>query len=56
MQFALASRDDKDALNAVDALIFSIAAVELKIFNGDNREHIESERVIFSANFRTIFS
>lgn len=55
-RFVLANRDDRDALNAVDALIFSMAAAELKVFDEDNREFIETWKAIFSSNLRTLLS
>ena len=55
-RFVLANRDDRDALNAVDALVFSMAAAELKVFDEDNREFIETWKAIFSSNLRTLLS
>lgn len=55
-RFALANRDDREALNAVDALIFSMAAAELKVFDEDNREFVESWKAIFSSNLRILLS
>jgi hypothetical protein len=52
----LANKDDKDALNAVDAMIFSMAAAELKVFDDDHRDFVESWKAIFSSNLRTLLS
>ncbi len=48
--------EDREALNAVDALVFSMAAAELKVFDEDNQEFIETWKAIFSANLRTLLS
>lgn len=55
-RFVLVNRDDRDALNAVDALIFSMAAAELKVFDEDNREFIEMWKAIFISNLKTLLS
>lgn len=55
-RFVLANRDNKEALNAVDALIFSMAAAELKVFDEDNREFVDTWKAIFSSNLRTLLS
>jgi hypothetical protein len=55
-RFVLANRDALNALNAVDALIFSMAAAELKVFDEDNRDRFEAWKSILSADFRTILS
>ena len=55
-RFVLANRDNRDAFNAVDAMIYSMAAAELKVFDEDNREFVESWKAIFSSNLRTLLS
>jgi len=55
-RFILANKDDKDAMNAVDALVFSMAAAELKVFDEDNRNFVESWKAIFSVNLHTLLS
>ena len=55
-RFILANRDDREALNAVDAMIFSMAAAELKVFDEDNRKFVETWKAIFSSNLRTLLS
>jgi hypothetical protein len=55
-KFALANRDNRDNLNAVDAMIFSMAAAELKVFDEDHRDFVESWKAIFSSNLRTLLS
>jgi len=55
-RFVLANRDDQNVLNAVDALIFSMAAAELKVFDEDNREFVESWKAILSSNLRILLS
>ncbi|HKB67825.1 MAG TPA: ATP-binding protein [Pyrinomonadaceae bacterium] len=55
-RFVLANRDNKEALNAVDAMIFSMAAAELKVFDEDNREFVDTWKAIFSSNLRTLLS
>ncbi len=55
-RFVLANRDDREALNAADALVFSMAAAELKVFGDDNREFVETWKAIFSSNLRTLLS
>ncbi len=55
-RFVLANRDNKEALNAVDAMIFSMAAAELKVFDDDNREFVDTWKAIFSSNLRTLLS
>lgn len=55
-QFILANRDDRDVLNAVDAMIFSMAAAELKVFDDDHRDFVESWKAIFSSNLRILLS
>lgn len=55
-RFALANREDKDVLNAVDALVFSMAAAELKVFDDDSRSFVETWKAIFSANLRTLLT
>jgi hypothetical protein len=52
----LANRDDKDAMNAVDALVFSMAAAELKVFDEDSRDSFEQWKATLSSNFRNLFS
>ena len=54
-RFVLANRDDRNALNAVDAVIFSMAAAELKVFD-DHRDFVESWKAIFNSNLRTLLS
>jgi hypothetical protein len=55
-RFVLANRDDKDAMNAVDALVFSMAAAELKVFDEDSRDSFEQWKATLSSNFRNLFS
>ncbi len=55
-RFVLANCDDRDAFNAVDEMIYSMAAAELKVFDEDNREFVESWKAIFSSNLRTLLS
>lgn len=55
-RFVLANRDDREALNAVDALIFSMAAAELKVFDDKNRDTFERWREILSSDIRTLLS
>jgi hypothetical protein len=55
-KFVIANRDDREALNAVDSMIFSMAAAELKVFNEDQQHFIDAWRQIFSANLRTLLS
>ncbi len=55
-RFVFANRSDKDAASAIDSLIFSMAAAELKVFDDDHRSFIESWKTIFSSNLRTLLS
>lgn len=55
-RFILANRDNRDAFNAVDAMIYSMAAAELKVFDEDSREFVERWQEIFSSNMKTILS
>src|SRR6266542_1785195 len=55
-RFVLANRDNKEARNAVDAMIFSMAAAELKVFDEGNREFVDTWKAIFSSNLRTLLS
>ncbi|MEJ7708789.1 MAG: hypothetical protein WKF84_02770 [Pyrinomonadaceae bacterium] len=55
-RFVLANRDNRDAFNAVDEMIYSMAAAELKVFDEDNREFVESWKAVFSSNLRTLLS
>lgn len=55
-RFVLANRENRDALNAVDAMIFSMASAELKVFDDDSRDFVESWKAIFSSNLRTLLS
>ncbi len=55
-RFILANRDNRDALNAVDAMIYSMAAAELKVFHEDSREFVERWKIIFGSNLRTLLS
>ena len=55
-RFVLANRDNRDTFNAVDEMIYSMAAAELKVFDEDNREFVESWKAIFSSNLRTLLS
>jgi hypothetical protein len=55
-RFVIANRDNREVLNAVHALIFSMAVGELKVFDDDNREFVESWKAIMSANLRILLS
>ncbi len=55
-RFILANCDNRAAFNAVDAMIYSMAAAELKVFDEDNREFVETWKAIFSSNLRTLLS
>lgn len=55
-RFVLANRDNRDAFNAVDAMIYSMAAAELKVFDEDNREDAERWKAVFASNLRTLLS
>lgn len=55
-RFVLANRDNRDALNAVDAMIYSMAAAELKVFDEDSREFVERWKAVFGSNLRTLLS
>ncbi|PYP82352.1 MAG: hypothetical protein DMF61_26585 [Blastocatellia bacterium AA13] len=54
--FVLANRENREALNAVDSMVFSMAAAELKVFDDDSRDFVESWKAIFSSNLRTLLS
>jgi len=55
-KFVVANREDRDVLNAVDALIFSMASAELKVFDEDSQQFIDSWKTILSANLRVLLS
>ena len=55
-RFVLANRDNRDAFNAIDAMIYSMAAAELKVFDEDNRDFGERWKAIFGSNLRTLLS
>lgn len=55
-RFVIANRGDRDILSGVDALVFSMAAAELKVFDEGHRNLIESWKSIVSANLRTLLS
>ncbi len=55
-RFVLANRDNRDAFNAVDAMIYSMVAAELKVFGEDRRKDVDNWKAIFSSNLRTLLS
>lgn len=55
-RFVLANRDDRDALNAIDALIFSLATAELRTFDEEAQHFVETWKTVFSSNMRILLS
>lgn len=55
-RFVLANRNNNEAFNAVDAMIFSIAVAELKTFDEDQQHLFDNWKTTFSMNLRILLS
>lgn len=52
----LANRKSREVINAVNALVFSMAAAELKASADTDPNLMEEWKAVVSANLRTLFS
>ena len=54
--FIAANKDNKDVINAVDYLVYSLASAQLVNQNQDNQSLFDNFNSIFSSNLRTLIS
>lgn len=55
-RFLLDNRKNADVLTAVNSLIFSMAAAELKVFDEDSQTYVQNWKEIVSSNLRALLS
>lgn len=55
-RFLLENRKNADVLTAVNSLVFSMAAAELKVFDEDSQVYVQNWKEIVSSNLRTLLS
>lgn len=52
----LANRENREVINAVNAMVYSVVAAEMKAADEADSALMEKRKAVISANLRTLFS